>query len=239
MGDGPPLLFIHGVGMNAGAYRPLLKRLATTWRVLAPDMPGAMGTPMLPGEPTLEAYAKRIAECVAERGARPAVVVGHSLGGGVALSMAAAGLPVERLVLINSCGAGATWSQAGLLWRFFFLKNLQVVLSPSAWPAVWRVLPYFLANLLRRPFATRRLGRLAIAAARLRHPGLAPPVRFTFVTARSDVLFPPGLFHELARGLPWSRVIEVDGGHDWPLIWPGKAAEILLRELENSGGGRR
>jgi pimeloyl-ACP methyl ester carboxylesterase len=235
LGQGAPLLFLHGVGMCAAAYRPLLSLLARRYRVLAPDLPGAGGTPLPESDASLDAFAAEIQSWLDARGVRPAAVVGHSLGGGVALSMARArGFP-ERLVLVDSVGSGTGFSRTALVARFLFLKNLRVLVSPRRWPALWRVLPHFMGTVGLRLGRMLRLGSLALDAAQKRHEALtAPGPRPVFVAATDDELFPPRVYHDCAAGLPGSRVVEVPGGHDWCLLHPEEAARVILPLLSDA-----
>jgi pimeloyl-ACP methyl ester carboxylesterase len=224
--------------MCAAAYRPLLGLLARRYRVLAPDLPGAGGTDFPDGEATLDAFADRIQSWLDAEGVRPRAVVGHSLGGGVALSMNARRPFPGPVVLVDSVGSGTGYSVPALLARFFLLKNLRVLLNPRRWPALWRVLPHFLSTVGRGAGRMTGLGRLAIRSARERHAALsaAAPV---FVAARQDELFPPAVYHACAARLPGSRVVEVDGGHDWCLLHPQPAADVLMSLLEEPSAAAR
>jgi pimeloyl-ACP methyl ester carboxylesterase len=85
---GKPLLLVHGLGGCAANWVDLAPLLAERYRVLVPELPGhGLSTP-LPAVPNLAVFADRIA-LVAEREAMlPAAIVGHSLGGVVALRLA-------------------------------------------------------------------------------------------------------------------------------------------------------
>jgi pimeloyl-ACP methyl ester carboxylesterase len=105
--EGPPdLIFLHATGFNALTYRPLLEPLGERFRVLALDLRGH-GLSRLPREPerltTLWIYARDfLAALRALRPARPPVLSGHSLGGIVSITAAAARPGIaERLVLID------------------------------------------------------------------------------------------------------------------------------------------
>src|SRR5206468_1065056 len=85
--DGPTLLFIHGSGMSARYWSDQLRALADTARVLAVDLPGHGESDDAP-TPSLARYADVTAGVIDAVGARPAIAVGHSLGGAVAVSLA-------------------------------------------------------------------------------------------------------------------------------------------------------
>lgn len=87
-GQGPSLILIHGLGGAAVNWVQLAPLLARHHRVLVPDLPGHAGSSPLPAAPTLAAFADRLAILADRLGLLPAVVVGHSLGGLVALRLA-------------------------------------------------------------------------------------------------------------------------------------------------------
>jgi pimeloyl-ACP methyl ester carboxylesterase len=88
-GSGPPLVLVHGAGGAADLWQPQLDGLADVARVVAPDLPGhgPLGGPDAPGIP---AYADWLEAFVAALEAGPVVLVGHSMGGAVAETLALA-----------------------------------------------------------------------------------------------------------------------------------------------------
>ncbi|MEU4716435.1 alpha/beta fold hydrolase [Micromonospora purpureochromogenes] len=113
------LLLLHGLGTTGDVWLPWAPLLEHRWpgRWLAPDLAGHGFSPPLPGY-SFAGFARQVAAGlgpVAE-GTRPGdrlVVLGHSLGGVVALALAArdAGLPVDAVV---GLGIKAVWSPAEL-----------------------------------------------------------------------------------------------------------------------------
>ena len=83
-GDGEPLLLVHGLGVSAANWLALAPLLLPGRRLIVPDLPGHGGSDPLPAAASLTAYADSLAALLEG----PAAVVGHSLGGAIALRLA-------------------------------------------------------------------------------------------------------------------------------------------------------
>lgn len=88
LGQGRPVVLLHGVGLNAEVWKPQIERLRGTYRVIAPDMPGHGGSPCPEEPPTLERYVESAAPLIGSL-PEPALVIGHSMGAMIALELAA------------------------------------------------------------------------------------------------------------------------------------------------------
>ena len=112
-GEGEPLLLVHGLGGAAANWLALAPLLLPGRRVLVPELPGHGGSEPLPAAPSLNAYADRIGLLLDE----PAAVVGHSLGGAIALRLAIRRPElVKTLVLAGAAGisSGSRRTRYGL-----------------------------------------------------------------------------------------------------------------------------
>ena len=87
-GDGEPLVLLHGLGGAAANWLALVPLLLPGRRLLVPELPGHGGSAPLPAAPSLNAYADRIASLAEREQLERAPVVGHSLGGAIALRLA-------------------------------------------------------------------------------------------------------------------------------------------------------
>ena len=91
-GEGRPLVLLHGIGMSAKAWSPVMNLLAAQRRVIAFDVPGFGETPALEGEPSMVKMVASLNQCLTAMGIdEPVDCVGNSMGGYIALSMAVAG----------------------------------------------------------------------------------------------------------------------------------------------------
>ncbi|HSP71880.1 MAG TPA: alpha/beta fold hydrolase [Gaiellaceae bacterium] len=107
-GDGPPLLLVHGFAGAASNFAVLAPLLARRYRVLVPDLPGHGGSSPLPAAPNLAVYADRVAAVAAREGVESAAVLGHSMGGVVALRLAARRPELVRAVVLASAAGIST-----------------------------------------------------------------------------------------------------------------------------------
>lgn len=86
MGEGSPVLLLHGLFGAARNWGGIQKRLAQRHRVLAPDLRNHGESPRAPGG--YAEMAADICELIAARGLRAPAVLGHSMGGKVAMALA-------------------------------------------------------------------------------------------------------------------------------------------------------
>jgi pimeloyl-ACP methyl ester carboxylesterase len=113
-GEGPPLVLIHGLGGAAANWTELVPLLVRRHRLLVPNLPGHGGSTALPAVSGLQPFADRVALVAAREGMLPASVVGHSLGGMVALHMTLRQPDdVDALVLAAAAGLsfGNVWGR--------------------------------------------------------------------------------------------------------------------------------
>ena len=102
-GEGPAILLIHGVTGSSGQWEPAMQLLADHYTVIAPDLLGHGLSAKPRGDYSLGAYASGVRDLTVALGITSATVVGHSLGGGIALQFAYQ-FPerVDRLALVSS-----------------------------------------------------------------------------------------------------------------------------------------
>ena len=106
-GSGPALLVLHGIGNNCQTWSGVIDRLAETHTVIAPDLLGHGASDKPRGDYSISAYANGMRDLLTVLDIERATVVGHSLGGGIALQLAYQ-FPerCERLALVGSGGLG-------------------------------------------------------------------------------------------------------------------------------------
>src|SRR5215218_7140410 len=106
-GEGSAVVLIHGIAGCSATWDAVVPRLAARHAVIAPDLLGHGESAKPQGDYSLGAYASGVRDLLAVLGHDRVTVVGHSLGGGIALQFAYQ-FPewCERLVLVGSGGLG-------------------------------------------------------------------------------------------------------------------------------------
>jgi len=133
-GEGPPILLIHGITSSARTWREVMPALARSHEVIAPDLLGHGHSAKPRGDYSLGGYASGLRDLLAILGFGRVTVVGHSLGGGVAMQFAYQ-FPdrLGRLVLVDSGGLG---NEVALFLRAATLPGAEYVIpvlfSPPA-----------------------------------------------------------------------------------------------------------
>jgi pimeloyl-ACP methyl ester carboxylesterase len=125
-GRGPVLALIHGITSSAATWEPALAELCRDHTVIAPDLLGHGASAKPRGDYSLGAYASGVRDLLAALGHDRVTMVGHSLGGGVAMQFAYQ-FPerTERLVLVSSGGLGR---EVHLMLRAASLPGSELVL---------------------------------------------------------------------------------------------------------------
>jgi pimeloyl-ACP methyl ester carboxylesterase len=260
-GEGPVVGLIHGITSTSESWRRLIPRLAERYTVVAPDLLGHGGSAKPRGDYSLGAYASGIRDLMGVLGFESGTVVGHSLGGGIALQFAYQ-FPeyCERLVLISSGGLG---------------REVHPLLRAASLPGAELVLP-----LLARDWSVRAgeaiseaLGRLGIQAgsdlgefargyASLTDPGaraaflrtvravigpkgqqvsaldrlyLAEDMPTLIVWGTDDPIIPVEHGRAAHELIPGSQLVEIEGAGHWPhLDEPDRLVEAIGEFMEET-----
>ncbi len=129
-GSGPPVVLIHGMVNSSRHWQEVASQLADSYTVIAPDLIGHGDSATPRGDYSLGAHAASIRDLLTAIGVERATIVGHSLGGGVAMQFFYQ-FPqrTERLALVSSGGLGREVSP---LLRTAALPGASALLSLAA-----------------------------------------------------------------------------------------------------------
>jgi pimeloyl-ACP methyl ester carboxylesterase len=171
-GSGPPVVLIHGMLNSSSHWRSVALNLAGEHTVIAPDLIGHGDSAAPRGDYSLGAHAASIRDLLAAVGIDRVTLVGHSLGGGVAMQFFYQ-FPerVERLALVSSGGLG---HEVSPMLRTAALPGMSTLLSMTIHARLLGALQETGGRLRRRGYdwgvylqaITRALGPLQNAGAR-------------------------------------------------------------------------
>jgi magnesium chelatase accessory protein len=117
IGQGPPLLLLHGTGASTHSYGALAPLLARDFMVVIPDLPGHGFTQAPPRELlSLPGMSRAISALLRELGLQPEIAVGHSAGAAVIIYMTIARLIAPRAIISLN---GALLPLSGLAGHMF------------------------------------------------------------------------------------------------------------------------
>ena len=234
-GEGPVVVLIHGITGRSEQWEPAIDHLAADHTVLAPDLLGHGQSAKPRGDYSLGAYASGVRDIMVALGHDRATVVGHSLGGGIAMQFAYQ-FPerIERLVLVNSGGLG---------------REVHPLLRASTLPGSELVMPWLMHD--RVVGAGEALGRMLGVLKLQAGTDLAEvargfaslndaEARAAFIATMRAVLDPGGqrvsaldrlyLTEDLPSLLVWGSndpIIPVEHGRAAHELMPGSRFELL------------
>jgi pimeloyl-ACP methyl ester carboxylesterase len=264
-GRGPVLLLIHGIAGTCESWRAVIEPLAREHTVLAPDLPGHGTSAAGSGDYSLGAFASTLRDLLLTLGHERATLVGHSLGGGVAMQFSYQ-FPelTERLVLVSSGGLG---KEVSLLLRAAALPGAGAFIAATAEPG--RVVGSALARTLSlvgvRPDAdvaevargyasladaTRRSAFLATLRSVVATDGqrvqaadrlyLAAAIPVLILWGDRDPIIPAHHGEAAHEAIPGSRLEIFDGvGHMPQIETPARFTASLERFLAATATGPR
>src|SRR3954463_622604 len=182
-GSGPPVVLIHGMINSSRHWEQVALRLAEHHTVIAPDLIGHGDSATPRGDYSLGAHAASIRDLLAAIGVERASIVGHSLGGGVAMQYFWQ-FPsrVERLALVSSGGLG---HEVSPLLRTVALPGAPALMALAAHPRVLDALEQTGERLKARG---RGKGVYLQAVARALRPLQQPGAREAFVHTLRSVI---------------------------------------------------
>jgi pimeloyl-ACP methyl ester carboxylesterase len=170
VGSGPALLLLHGMGCDHTTWSPVIRRLARRYTVIAPDLLGHGRSDKPRADYSVGGYANGMRDLLTVLGIDKVTVVGHSLGGGVAMQFAYQ-FPerTERMVLVAPGGLGP---EVTPIIRAVTLPGFRTAMGVVTLPGLRQVAVGALRGLSRSTIpGARDLDEIAAIIEGLRDPG--------------------------------------------------------------------
>lgn len=253
-GDGPPVVLIQGTAVHGYGWTPQVRDLQSDFACLSFDNRGMFSSTPVGAKVTVEQMADDTRFLMDTLGWERAHVVGHSLGGLIALELAlSAPERVTSLALLctGAYGPGLVHMDAAMMWRGLRMSIgpmnarrrafLEIVLSPAELAAADTIaLAAELETIFGHDIAIQPRGTSRQIQAMRRYDatsrlGQLDGMRVLVGGARHDVIARPELVRALAAGIPGAQFVEFDSGHGVPVT---KADEVN-RTLRTHLAGER
>lgn len=238
--EAPPLLAVHGIPGSVRDFRYLAPLLTDRIRFIRVDLPGFGGSaPVDDAVASFSGRARVVVELADALGLARFSVLGHSMGGGTALVLAAAHPARVRLLALVASVALSRHRGLGLPPTVFALMG-RLVEAPGLGHLL---LPWMKAQYRRRrlPGAesmsrtemARQLRAIAAADFELMRRSVSAELPRTLLAyARDDHMVETHVSEELARALSQARVLAFDsGGHNLQKTRARELARALREEL--------
>ncbi|GAA5047592.1 alpha/beta fold hydrolase [Nocardia callitridis] len=243
-------MLVHGIGSRWQVWEPIIDTLATTFEVIAVDLPGFGESEPLAGT-TVDALTDALAEFLAAEGITRPHLVGNSMGGLIALQLGARGL-ARSVTAFSPIGfwhtAGRVWCQQSLGKSVVLAGLLDRTLPTILGTAVGRTV--FLGLVFGKPWAVGKqiaadTARVAAAApgfgaalasfrdAELREPGALADIPVTVAWGNRDILLTYRTQHRRAQAaLPGARHLTLRGSGHTPFYDdPSACAAAVLDHI--------
>lgn len=246
-GAGEVLLLVHGMGGSSNTWSGVIPLLATKYRVIAPDLLGHGESDKPRGDYSVGAFAVLLRDLLDALDVARVTVIGHSLGGGIAMQFAHQHRQYcERIVLISSGGFG---DDVGRVLRLLSLPGSELVLPVIASrPAILagNALLALMGSSDRfkaRPSLSNRDNRQAFlrtlrsvvdfrgqAVTALNRPGFHGVLPTLIISGDEDRVIPVEHAHAAHRILPDSELHIMPGVHHHP---PTERPEAVARLIDD------
>jgi pimeloyl-ACP methyl ester carboxylesterase len=247
-GSGEPLVLMHGIGSRWQMWEPVIGRLAERHDVIAVDLPGFGSSPMPPpgAPPGIDSQIALVSDFLGQLGVERPHVAGNSMGGLMALEMAARGM-VRSATALSPAGfasrAEMTYGRASL-WLSVRLARRTARYSETLFATAWSRklgLSLFVGRPERLTAADAAENTRALAGAPWFDETLPALRAFQFSDDREidvpvtvawgakDRLLLPRQARRAAQAIPRARVLMLPGcGHVPTWDDPEQVAQVIL-----------
>lgn len=240
-GQGLPLVFVHGFPLSRGSWQPQVDDLSSSFRIIAPDLPGFGGRQATPAVGTMDSFADDVASLLAELDTEPVVLAGHSMGGYIALAFARRHPELLRGLVLVATRSGRDTDEAAAGRR----ETAEKVRAGGIEAVVEAMVPKMLASVNRDSESLAAIRGLMMSSSRDgvtgallgmadrpdSTPGLSEiAVPTLVVTGADDEVMAPAESAALAAAIRGSRLEVIpDAGH--MVAWEQPAAfSLALRD---------
>ena len=256
VGEGPAVLLIQGVGLPGTGWLPQIEALRSRFTVIAVDNRGVGGSAGGPDPLTITAMAEDAAAILSHERLDRVHVMGHSLGGLIALRLALM-QPSRIRSLVLACTFADGAEPTRFSWKMMMLglrcrirtramrRNamLEMIMPSHELQRVDRarlagaLQPLFGRDLADQPPVLMRQLRAMSRYNATAELNLLDGIPTLVVSALHDPIAPPRLGRAIADGIAGARFVEfINAGHALPIQCAGRFNDLAIQHFTASGG---
>ncbi len=226
------LLFLHGWGVATEPYQELINILCQRYKVIAPALQGFGKSDGENFDWNYDKYANLLLAFLQKLEIDKFHIVGHSLGGGVGITLAAlVPAQVSSLILVDSTGI-----PVDPIPKVLFQRAIEMTAQAPQikFPQIVQVFQGFFYNLFFKNKTTIQVLLLALKQD-LKHllPQIESPC--LLVWGKNDMTTPLKAGQEFSRLIKNSRLVVVKGYHEWSIFFVDKITAIIFDFLDEIG----
>lgn len=237
-GKGTPMVLLHGFPLDHHLWDEIIPFLEDQFDLILPDLRGFGGSSTVDSFSSMEDYASDIAALLDHMGLPKAAIVGHSMGGYVALAFAR--LYPER---VSSLGVVSSQVVADTPERKEGrYKSAAEVADKGIASVVETMAPKFTADTRFQEYARKSMeqqqpaayiGALKAMAERVDSTPLLSTINYPVVLVHgdADALIPVDRAREVKASFPQSHLVEIRGAGHIPMMEAREQTAEALRRL--------
>jgi pimeloyl-ACP methyl ester carboxylesterase len=221
-----PILLLHGWGVGLEPYYEAINSLSQYHSIIAPFLPGFGKSSDIEKNWNYNTYAQYIIKFIEKLNILKVHLIGHSLGGGIAATIAAtAPHLVESIILIGSTGIPVEALPLVLPKRAI---EMTAQFTQIKFPQLLQIFQGFSYNLFSRPTTVVYTLLLALQAdiepllSNIQAPCL-------LLWGTNDMTIPIDVAHKFLRIINNSRLIKIEGVyHEWNILFINKFTQLVV-----------
>ncbi|MFH1401677.1 MAG: alpha/beta hydrolase [Parcubacteria group bacterium] len=232
-GLGEPILFLQGGGVSLNPYKKILVELSEKYHVIAPTLPFFYSLAVPKETWGFDEYGDFFSKFIKFLNLKELSVIGHSLGGGVALNLASKNKEIKNLIVVDSAGKSCGLSERRFRFNFLVKRNLYNLLHyGKPWQALKGANEFFkimIKNITDWPHIEDTLRKCLFGdigeLSKIKIPTL-------ILWGEKDELFSSSLAEIINKEIPTSILKFVKGNHEWCFFRQNELVSLVDQWLE-------
>ena len=213
------VLFLHGGGLRASTYSKMLNNLAIKYRVIAPDLPG-FGNSSVPNFVwNYSGYVNYLNEFIKNLNLNNIILIGHSLGGGIAIHLAVKSNKIKKLILIDSVGIPPKYSRNKLALKLIN-KSIKELVFMKDRKTAFITIKDFLHNIVHQDRNVFTMAKTVENLIYFENKNVFDRINVPtlILWGTQDELFCKDIAYKFSQLIKNSELKFINGNHDWVLL---------------------